>query len=1394
MSIWDDATKVNDTITVAKPVKQPNLVVGTSDGTSVNQGSTINPQQTVENKPGAQIWQQTAGVDLNQKQPTLPFYGPPAPTKPVFGPPVPPKPLTVSNKPTGSNPYGGTSSPQNAASGTILNGTNFWKEVQNSTPEGRQNQLASFGYTPITSKLTGRQLYRNANGDVVNEEQAITELTRPKYFQQENANSLLENAMGPKNLPIKGQGFFGGASNLANNILHPAASALLGFAPQILNATKSLTDIYSEEQISKKIATGELPKEAQGVTGVFDKSFKQWAGDITGTALLVGGYLGTKLADVIYGKVAALAEPAIETLTGSQIAKNIASSFGKNVLSSIPYAASFTASGNVNPLSKKGLIETAANTAMFATFGTALEHTLPLTRWTVAKTKEFSANFEKSLIDQGVTPETAHAMATQGGFMKPVGTKLMPVDNLNVHANEPAGLDTNTVATYKKMIQSGQPVEPIKIIKESDGKFYIEDGKNRYEAYKQSGAKVIPVEEVYPKVKINNYQEPKSYFTKDSQGRFTGSAPRSSEVGMNINSRISGLEDKWYELQKAKSNAPNESIISRIEKAQSDIEKQINKTKQAGFIKNPFSPEEPTIPPPQTKERGFITSIKENPATAEDLAKNIEGTYNVHTDKEAVSTAQDLIVRDRQAAKDLALSEVNSKAANTTGILLLRDANERYKASVAQNQPDLAALKEAQQYAEHLAKKGTSAGQAVQSFSLLKKKLDTPEGALVEANKYVESKNRELPKGKEPTKISETDTKIIVDKANEIQKLPEGPEKSYKKSLLAFKISDLVPSTIVEKGISIWKAGLVSALPTKFIKAGSEFTFQGMVNVKDVVATGVDKLAYLATGVRTKSASLGGLMEQFRAIKPGAVAAKNYFLTGSGSGMYDHFRTTLERNGIYDFGRETHFDNKYLDLYVNGTFRFLGAETKIYQEMGLKASLYEQARVIALNEGKKGLEFKGRVKELYLNPTDEMAMRAINEANYRTFQNDNAMSGMISSAKNYLKRNSPIGYTAAEVTLPFQKVPINIGKAALVDYTPFGIIKAGWEQIRPETRGQANLVETLSKSITGSSVMVLGAWLAAKGMMTGSYPTSKIERDQWAAEGKQANSILINGRWYQLGRVLGPTGELLGLGADINNLSQDNHGIALAYKTAIEGVKKTGEQPFLMGISSTLQGIQNPDVYGQKFVEGTAGSLVPNIITRLTKSIDSTQRDPQGIIQQVESRIPFLSKTLPAKRDLFGEPITNPGDDASFFDPFLSRPNKSNPILDEANRIGASITKPDKTLFNTKVNNKEYDTFMKVQGTVVKIGLNALIESEEYKNLSPTDQKTVFESTVRDLRKQVNATVFPILMIKRYNLPENADPDLIKNVFSLLGQNAKFKHLSSSKQEQVIQKIFNENK
>jgi hypothetical protein len=112
------------------------------------------------------------------------------------------------------------------------------------------------------------------------------------------------------------------------------------------------------------------------------------------------------------------------------------------------------------------------------------------------------------------------------------------IDSLISHEGAP---DLKSVETYKKEIRAGNPVEPIKIIKEGD-KWGIEDGKHRYQAYKELGYTTVPTVEVGGKEQFrlkDNFQKLTGMAISDQQEKQIIELDKKF-FGKNSNIKITG--------------------------------------------------------------------------------------------------------------------------------------------------------------------------------------------------------------------------------------------------------------------------------------------------------------------------------------------------------------------------------------------------------------------------------------------------------------------------------------------------------------------------------------------------------------------------------------------------------------------------------------------------------------------------------------------------------------------------------------------------------------------------------------------------------------------------------------------------------------------------------------
>ena len=535
---------------------------------------------------------------------------------------------------------------------------------------------------------------------------------------------------------------------------------------------------------------------------------------------------------------------------------------------------------------------------------------------------------------------------------------------------------------------------------------------------------------------------------------------------------------------------------------------------------------------------------------------------------------------------------------------------------------------------------------------------------------------------------------------------------------LAHLVAGLKESTPVEKLITLWKAGLLTGPTTHLANGLSNVTMQSLETVKDVPATVIDWGVSKVTGKRTKAITLQGLVKQVKGAYEGTGTAIDYLRTG-----IDRDSTLTK----YDIPRNVKFNNAYVQMYVDTIFRSLGAVDKVSRFAVLKKSLYEQAYVKEINLtpaaratyldelsqvlGERATR-KDLVESFFKNPDKEMSQIAINDAEFTTFTKDNQFAKGVRLAK----QGGPVVKVALDISMPFVKTPTNVAMA-IAEYSPGGFLMAAAKGIKG--KGQREIVESLSRGITGTAVMALGAALARDGLVTSSLPADKRERELWKANGIQQQSIFLWGKWRRLDRM-SPLGNLLAIGAEFNRFGKDKTLGDRFTQAAFGGLKGLTEQSFLKGLSGMTRAIVEPERYAEAFIDNSVGSLVPSILGRIAQGLDTKQRDTDDLLEVIQARIPILAELLPASIDPFGREIKNrQGFFTRVLDPLNSTGPTGDPVAGELFKLNHPISSPNKGLYNPD----EYRMLLTMRGKIMNPLLYATMSSNQWQTFT-SDQKT----------------------------------------------------------------------
>ena len=399
-------------------------------------------------------------------------------------------------------------------------------------------------------------------------------------------------------------------------------------------------------------------------------------------------------------------------------------------------------------------------------------------------------------------------------------------------------------------------------------------------------------------------------------------------------------------------------------------------------------------------------------------------------------------------------------------------------------------------------------------------------------------------------------------------------------------------------------------------------------------------------------------------------------------------------------------------------------------------------------------------------PDDAISI-ATQEALKATFKDDNNFTKALQGIK---QKSGKFG----EIALPFVKTPANLTMRA-IDYSPAGLINT-FRKIKSGAEANA-VIDELSKNLTGTAMIYLGYKLAEKGLLSGAYSQDSDEAAWQKQQGVLENAIHVP-NWMPL---LGdkyvtydwtqPAATPLVLGQTIYEAvkaSDDQNADVLdvinaTYKGGLKAANTIINSSPLQSLADLLG--DNP--YGE---EGIAENItneilefpqrfIPSILGATARTIDPTMRDTYikdstltgtigNQVRQAEAKIPFLSKTLPASYDTWGNERTRSDSKGQAFFAQMVNPgqfgNKNETPLDaEIQRIfdatGNNAVFPlyaPRSLDlgsdgNITLTNKEHSEYQKNMGKRSYSYAESIMKNPEYKSLSDDEKAGILEKAYK---------------------------------------------------------------
>lgn len=664
--------------------------------------------------------------------------------------------------------------------------------------------------------------------------------------------------------------------------------------------------------------------------------------------------------------------------------------------------------------------------------------------------------------------------------------------------------------------------------------------------------------------------------------------------------------------------------------------------------------------------------------------------------------------------------------------------------------------------ARKLRKMGTQAGQTVQAFSILSRM--TPEGMVkfaqaelddaFEVLKERKSKNW-LENNSSRFTLTDDEVQMITDNVLKASDLPEGRDKNILLAEISALIQNKLPSSTASKFRALQRISLLLNPKTNVRNILGNALMMPERIIADFVAAPIDRAISKKTGVRTTG--VPNILDYGRGFKKGAYES------------YDDFRrgiNTLNREGNrFEIGEAPAFNPEYAKTKAGKALTKAAAATdrltSFVLEMGDRP-FYEAYFVNSLNNQMK----LANVTE----PSADMIEIATQDALENTYQDNNGYTKFVEGVRRGMNFGKDFGF--GNIVIPFAKTPANLTKA-LVEFSPVGLVKSITADAVKFNRAvnngtatpqmQRKLVNNIGKGVAGTLVMLLGAFLAGEGIISGAGDDDK-DAANFARNvlGIQPYSIVIGGKSYTYDWAA-PVGPQFAIAADIvNNIKNgdtDNFGMdALGSGVnAILNALQTGggvlfEQSFLRGIQDFFK----EDNLMQALINSglsVIGQYIPSLSNQIAQLADPVQRTTyaynnvlQTGMNKAITRIPGLSQTLEPTVDVYGREVQRYGGDNNVFNVMVNPANVAAqnklPAADEVWRLyqqtGDKTVFPSVAPYYIKYQDEKYDMspeertkYQKTMGQSTANVFGEISASDQYRTLTDAEKaelaKTVNE-------------------------------------------------------------------
>ena len=570
---------------------------------------------------------------------------------------------------------------------------------------------------------------------------------------------------------------------------------------------------------------------------------------------------------------------------------------------------------------------------------------------------------------------------------------------------------------------------------------------------------------------------------------------------------------------------------------------------------------------------------------------------------------------------------------------------------------------------------------------------------------------------------------------------------------------------------TVRRMGMLSKVSTVMRNLVSNNVFDPIDSIARNVSVPLDMLVSTITGTRSVAGDASWLSAAKRqgSMDGLARACMEVGLDVDASGTAGKYENTSNRT----FKMSGGVFSKLMSVWEAYEGYTLNA-TDEFQKGGIEASV---------QKGIDRLYEKGKITDDSLRNAGEQ------EALYRTFQDKTVLSDAAIGVRNALNKAHIGDIGAGDITLPFAQVPSNLGARA-IEYSPAGLGVAAADfinMIDSARKGeftaaqQAKAVQGVGRALTGSGMIAIAAAGALRGWLKVTGDDDDKNKDALGKthglDGTQLNisaalrDLRGESAQWQAGDQLLSIGFLDPLNAQLTTgalIADDIRSEAGVTAGRVLGNSLSGALQSVLDtpVMSTFQDVATNYEYSgastpggkmmdaaQKYAANQLSSVIPNSLRGIAQGLDDTERNAyssdnvwQQAVDNAKASIPGLRETLPAKTDVWGNPVKNEGGIRNFMNRNINPGNvttyKPDAVSSEIEKISEATNTslyPDRTAPRSlKVDGEavsltfeQRSMYQKAYGDAYSAAVTSLMNDKNYKAM-PDSMKAEILQQAKD--------------------------------------------------------------